>query len=154
GDLLDLEVRVNVETPWHLWSFLEGVPEMEVTYHSVHYIDMVRSFLGNPRAVRSLTLPSPLAPRMTAVRSVHSLDYGPNPRVTIETNHGHRFGSKHQESYIKWEGTHGAIKAQLGVLLDYPRGVGDWFEICRLKEGQSPEWERVPFDGTWFPHAF
>ncbi len=155
GDLLDLEVRVTVETPWHLWDFLKGVPNMEIVYHSVHYIDMIRSFLGTPQAVRSLTLPSPTAPGMTAVRSIHSMDYGANPRVTVETNHGHNFGPKHQESYIKWEGTKGAIKAQLGVLMDYPRGVGDWFEICQLKEDGKPgEWERVPFTGSWFPHAF
>lgn len=154
GDLLDVEVRLNVETPWHLWPFLNSVPNAEIIYHSVHYLDMIRSFLGNPRAMRSLTLPSPLAPGMPSCRSVHIMDYGPDKRVTVETNHGHRYGPKHQESYIKWEGTKGAIKAQMGLLMDYPRGVGDWFEICRLKEGQAPEWERVPFEGSWFPHAF
>lgn len=154
GDLLDFEIRINVETPWHLWTFLKGVPNMETTYHSVHYLDLVRSFLGNPGSIRSLSLPSQLAPGMTTVRSVHSLDYGSNPRVTIETNHGHRFGPKHQESYIKWEGTKGAIKAQIGLLLDYPRGVNDWFEICQLEEGKSPVWEHIPFEGSWFPHAF
>ncbi len=155
GDLLDLEVRVTVETPWHLWDFLKGVPDMEIVYHSVHYLDMIRSFLGTPKAVRTLTLPAPSAPGMTAVRSIHSLDYGTNPRVTVETNHGHNFGPRHQESYIKWEGTKGAIKAQLGVLMDYPRGVGDWFEICQLQaDGKPGQWERVPFTGSWFPHAF
>lgn len=154
GDLLDFEIRINVETPWHLWTFLKGVPNMETTYHSVHYLDLIRSFLGNPRTVRSLSLPSELAPGMTTVRSIHSLDYGPNPRVTVETNHSHRFGPKHQESYIKWEGTKGAIKAQIGLLLDYPHGVGDWFEICQLEEDKPPVWKRIPFEGSWFPHAF
>src|ERR1022692_4060294 len=53
------------------------------------------------------------------------MDYGDMVRANIQTNHGHAYGPKHQESYAKWEGTRGAIKTRLGVLLDYPRGLPD-----------------------------
>ena len=66
----------------------------------------------------------------------------------------HRFGAKHQESYLKWEGTKGAIKARIGLLMDYPRGVGDEFEYCHLRDGREPEWVKVPIEGSWFPEAF
>ncbi|KAA3657561.1 MAG: gfo/Idh/MocA family oxidoreductase, partial [Chloroflexi bacterium] len=51
GELLDVEVRVNVFTPWHLWEYLEGVAYAELYYHSIHYLDYIRYCLGNPRGV-------------------------------------------------------------------------------------------------------
>ncbi len=155
GDLVDMEIRVNVETPWHLWDFLNDVPAAELYYHSIHYVDLIRSFLGNPSSVMCKTLRSHTAPAMDSSRSAYLLDYGPDIRVNIQTNHGHSFGRKHQESYVKFEGTRGAIKAQMGVLIDYPQGAGDSFEICTLNaDGTPSDWQAIPFEGSWFPHAF
>lgn len=154
GDLLDMEMRLNVFTPWGLFPFLEGIPRVEIVYHSVHYIDLIRSFLGEPRSVMARTVSHPDLPKLASVSSSIIMDY-PNPvRATITTNHSHRFGAKHQESYLKWEGTKGAIKARIGLLMDYPQGVGDIFEYCTLEEGQEPEWKQVAIEGSWFPEAF
>ncbi|WP_018969782.1 Gfo/Idh/MocA family protein [Rubritalea marina] len=154
GELTDFEVRVNVDTPWHLWDFLDHAQFAEIYYHSIHYVDMIRSFLGNAQSVQCQSMGSHTAPNMDKTRSSYILDYGPDIRVNIQTNHQHRFGKKHQESYVKWEGTQGAIKAQLGVLMDYPKGEADWFEICVLEDGKDPEWQKLPVSGSWFPHAF
>jgi len=155
GDLIDMEMRLNVFTPWGLFPFLEGIPRVEIVYHSVHYIDLVRSFLGEPRSVMARTVPHPDLPKLASVSSNIILDYPDPLRVGISTNHSHRFGKKHQESYLKWEGTKGAIKARIGLLMDYPRGVGDVFEYCVLTDGDSePEWIQVPIKGSWFPEAF
>ena len=65
------------------------------------------------------------------------------------------FGRLHQESYVKWEGTRGALKAKLGLLLDYPRGEPDTLELCTLDaEGRAGPWQPVPVGGNWYPHAF
>jgi predicted dehydrogenase len=154
GDLLDIEMRLNAFTPWGLFPFLEGIPRVEIVYHSVHYLDLIRSFLGQPRSVMARTVPHPDLPKLASVSSTIILDYPDPVRATITTNHTHRFGAKHQESYLKWEGTKGAIKAQIGLLMDYPRGVGDEFEYCLLREGREPEWVKVPIEGSWFPEAF
>jgi predicted dehydrogenase len=155
GDLHDLEVRVTVYTPWQLWTFLEGIPRVEILYHSIHYVDLVRSFLGEPRGVHALTVRHPRAPKLAATRTTLALDYGDAVRATITTNHGHAFGPRHQESYVKWEGTRGALKLRLGLLLDYPRGEPDSLEHCTLgTDGQPGEWEALPLEGNWFPHAF
>ena len=154
GELLDIEMRLNVFTPWGLFPFLEGIPRMEMVYHSVHYLDLIRSFLGQPRSVMARTVPHPDLPKLASVSSTIILDYPDPVRATITTNHMHRFGPKHQESYLKWEGTKGAIKARIGLLMDYPRGVGDEFEYCLLGEGRDPEWVKVPIEGSWFPEAF
>ncbi|HEX2101732.1 MAG TPA: Gfo/Idh/MocA family oxidoreductase [Candidatus Synoicihabitans sp.] len=155
GDVHDIDVRVTVYMPWQLWTFLEGLPRVEILYHSIHYIDLIRSFLGEPTGVLARTTRHPRAPQLASARSVIALDYGESVRATITTNHGHDFGPRHQESYVKWEGTRGAIKARLGLLLDYPRGAPDGLEICTIDEqGRAGDWRDVPFSGSWYPHAF
>ena len=154
GDLHDMEVRVNVFMPWHLWGFLEALPRMEIPLHSIHYLDLVRSFLGEPRAVWARTTKHPGTPRLASSRTHVILDYGEMVRAAVSTNHGHVFGLRHQESYVKWEGTRGAIKIRLGLLMDYPKGVPDEFEFCILHEGKEPEWRSRRIEGSWYPHAF
>jgi predicted dehydrogenase len=51
GDVLDVEVRINLHTPWNYWAFLKGVPRLEVLMHSIHYLDLIRSLIGEPRGV-------------------------------------------------------------------------------------------------------
>jgi len=153
GEVHDMEVRVTVYTPWHLWTFLEKIPRVEILYHSVHYVDLVRSFLGEPRGVYAKTVKHPQTLKLASTRSNLILDYGDRLRANITTNHGHDFGLQHQESYVKWEGTKGAVKVKLGLLMDYPKGVPDAFEYC-LHDGDKREWRSVPITGSWYPHAF
>ncbi len=157
GEVLDMEVRVNVYTPWHMWPFLEEVPYAEFLYHSIHHLDLVRALLGEPRGVRALTHSHPDVPRMHGSRSLVSLEYTPWLRVNIETNHFHRYGMRHQESFIKWEGSRGAIKATMGILMNYPEGVPDTFEYCVVDPEDpypDPAWHQVELEGGWFPEAF
>lgn len=154
GTLHDLEVRVNVETPWHLWTFLQGIPRLEILYHSIHYVDLLRSFLGEPQGVYARTVRYPGLDALAATRTTIILDYGELVRATITTNHHHNWGPRHQESYVKWEGTNGAIKTTLGSLIDYPRGIPDVLEYVTLENGRPSEWLPIPVEGSWFPDAF
>lgn len=154
GDLIDLEVRVAVETPWHLWSFLNGVTFAEFYYHSIHYVDLIRSFLGEPRRVLAHTVSHPDAPNMDGSRSIYALDYGKNVRATITTNHHVRYGLEHQEAWIQWLGSRGAIRASMGVLMNYPDGVEDKFDVATFDDRGNPTWVRLEIPGTWFPDAF
>ncbi len=154
GDLLDLEVRVAVETPWRLWPFLGNVEFAEFYYHSIHYVDLVRSFLGDPRRVQALTVRHPDAPAMDGSRSAFLLDYGDLVRATITTNHHVRYGLDHQEAWIQWLGSRGAIRVTLGVLMNYPHGTEDVFEVATFDRKGMPVWRRLAIPGTWFPDAF
>ncbi len=155
GELIDMEMRLTTMTPWGLFPFLKGLPRMEILYHSVHYVDLIRSFLGEPRSVMARTCAHPHFNDLASVCSSIILDYADPIRATITTNHAHRFGAQHQESYLKWEGTRGAIKARVGLLMDYPRGVGDLFEYCVLDDHGNPgKWTHLPLEGSWFPEAF
>jgi predicted dehydrogenase len=150
GTLVDFEVRVNVHTPWDDWPFLAGIPRHEVLYHSVHYLDLARSLLGEPCGVLSKPVRHPSLPAYSDTRSVTILDYGSELRAFVAAFHGHRYGRKHQASELKLEGTLGAAVAQMGVNLDYPKGEPDSLEVCFA----GGAWESVPLRGSWFDEAF
>ena len=152
GDLYDFEFKVTVNTPWELFPLIKEHPRLEILFHSVHYIDCIRSFLGNPKGVYAKTTNHPLK-KLSSCRSSIILDYGDSRRVVINTNHDYHFGPKHEESYIKWEGTKGAIKAKMGLLMNYPDGMPDEFEVAIEKDGKY-EWEKIELEGSWFPEAF
>ena len=154
GELNDIEVNVNVYTPWHLWDFLVSSQRVEILYHSVHYIDLIRNLLGEPRSVYAKTTKHPAMRQLASVRSNIIMDYGDMIAANILTNHCHNYGTPKQQSYIKIEGSKGAIKINFGALIDYPRGAADSFEYVLLENGKEPEWQQMNIEGSWFPHAF
>jgi predicted dehydrogenase len=154
GELADIEINVNVHTPWNLWEFLFTSSRVEILYHSIHYIDLVRSFFGNPKSVYAKTTKHPLMKELASVRSNIILDYGDMIRANILTNHCHLFGPGKQQSYIKFEGTKGAVKIGMGLLMDYPAGQADTFEYITRENGNYGEWKSKVIEGSWFPHAF
>jgi predicted dehydrogenase len=154
GELNDIEVNVNVYTPWHLWDFLVSSQRVEILYHSVHYVDLIRNLLGNPKSVYAKTTKHPSMQQLASVRSNIIMDYGEMIAANILTNHCHNYGIPKQQSYIKIEGSKGAIKINFGALIDYPRGAADSFEYVLLENGKEPEWQQMNIEGSWFPHAF
>ena len=151
GELHDMEVSLSVHMPWDLWSFLSAAPRLEILYHSIHYVDLVRSWFGNPRGVYAKTVKSPRTAKLAATKSVITLDYGEDKRVFIATNHSHDFSPKMQRSYVQWEGMTGAMRARMGVNLNYPEGLPDNLEY--IVRGDA-EWSEGPVSGNWFPDAF
>lgn len=154
GELCDIEVNVNVFTPWHLWTFLYESPRVEILYHSIHYIDLIRSFFGNPAGIYAKTVKHPTMNQLASVRSNIIMDYGARIRANILTNHCHYFGLQQQQSYIKFEGTKGAVKIELGLLKNYPHGAPDKFEYITTTGDKHGEWKTMAVAGSWFPHAF
>lgn len=152
GEVHDIEVRVNVFTPWNNWKFLFDIPRVEILYHSIHYIDLIRSFMGDPESVYAKTIKHPKMAELASTKSSIILDYGDMKRATINTNHGHDFGPEKQESFVKIEGTQGAIIMRLGVNLNYPKGLPDTFEYSILSEGKT--WQTLDLKGNWFIAAF
>lgn len=154
GSLCDIEININVLTPWQLWDFLFTLPRMEILYHSIHYLDLVRQLAGEPTSIFARTIKHPDMQQLASVKSMIYMDYGEQLRATILTNHCHKFGPRHQHSYIRIEGTRGAIYIRLGLLMDYPKGVPDQFEYIILDEKGEGQWKSVTINGSWFPDAF
>ncbi len=148
GQLHDLTIEVTTHMPWELWSFLAKAPRLEILYHSIHYIDLVRAWLGNPLSVYAKTVRNPRTPALSATKSAIILDYGEWMRATIQTNHSHDFSPATQVSMVRWEGTTHALHYRMGVNLNYPEGLPDTLTMLR-DGGQS-----LPVSGSWFPDAF
>jgi predicted dehydrogenase len=152
GEVFDMEVRVVVNTPWELFPNVMHHARLEIAQHSVHYLDLVRSFFGTPASVCAVTTRHPTK-GLAATRSTILMSYHDALRVTISTNHDHDYGPEEQESFIKWEGTEGAVKARFGLLMDYPKGRGDHYREV-FGTGETSAWTDRPNVGTWFPDAF
>ena len=149
GRLVECEVRVQCRMPWHLWPFLASLERMEINLHSIHYLDLIRSFLGEPSGVYARTVKHPDSPALASSRTSAILDYGEDVRCSLAVNHHHAHGPRHEASELRLEGTSGAAIARMGVNLDYPRGRPDALEIAA-----GGGWEEIPLEGNWFPDAF
>lgn len=150
GEVVDFDVYLALDTPWQLWAFLEGLPRIEIAMHSIHYLDVIRQVLGDPKGVHAKSIGHPNH-KMAQTRTTAILDYGDRVRCAVSINHDHKFGRKHQACEFRVSGSEGAAYVQLGVNLDYPRGEPDILEI--YPKGGS-DWVTVPLEGTWFPDAF
>jgi predicted dehydrogenase len=149
GKLVDIEAHLNLLTPWDQFPFLRGLPRVEIAVHSIHYLDLIRHLVGEPDSVMARTLKHPLS-ELAQTRTSAILDYN-ELRCTLSINHDHAYGRRFQDATFRFEGTKGAAVAKLGLLLDYPRGEPDELWIAQRDEG---DWQKIPLEGSWFPHAF
>jgi predicted dehydrogenase len=150
GDIVDIEVRLVVRQPWHLWTFLKGAPRLEILYHSIHYLDTIRALAGEPRGVYCRAVAHPAMPDFRDTRSTIILDYGERIRCSLLLNHVHQPDSTHYASFLKVEGTRGAAQLTMGVNLDYPNGPPDTLEVT-VNQGR---WNAIKLRGSWFIEAF
>ena len=150
GDLTDIEVRIVDRQPWEQWRFLRGAPRLEVLYHSIHYVDVIRWFAGDPNGVYCCAVPDPHLSAFADTRSSIILDYGRAIRCSLMLNHTQRGGADDRASFLKLEGTNGTARLTLGVNLAYPVGSPDRLELTPAG-GSS---EVVPLRGSWFTEAF
>jgi predicted dehydrogenase len=149
GELLDVEVHLNLATPWHLFPHLKADRRVEIVSHSIHYLDLIRALLGEPHGVlaRSYTYPgSGLADTRTSA----ILDYGATLRCALSLNHHHDFARRFQDAAFRFEGERGVAMVKLGVLLNYPAGEPDELWFCP----RGGEWQQIALAGGWFPQAF
>jgi predicted dehydrogenase len=149
GTLVDIDVRIVIDQPWHLWPFLERAPRVELPYHSIHYLDAIRWLAGEPAGVWCRALTHPALPRLRDTRSTIILDYGERIRCSLVMNHTHRGDRTHRASQLMVEGTKAAAYLTWGVNLSYPTGPDDTMEVT-----DNGAWSRVPLRGSWFTEAF
>lgn len=149
GRLIDTEVHLNLVTPWALFPFLKGMSRVEIAVHSIHYLDLIRAFLGNPTGVHARSMGHPTT-ELAQTRTSALIDFEDGVRTTLSINHNHDFGRKFQDASFRFEGTEGAAMVKLGLLLNYPEGEPDELWIARKGAG----WQQVTLRGGWFPHAF
>jgi predicted dehydrogenase len=151
GGITDFEVHLNLLTPWELFPFLKEMSRVEIAVHSIHYLDLIRSYLGNPSGVWAQTLGHPSTQEFAQTRTSAILNYGPDIRCSLSINHNYSKGPKFQSAQIRIDVIEGAAMIKLGLLLDYPKGEPD--EVWIYPKGES-SWTKMNFEGGWFPEAF
>ena len=65
----------------------------EIALHSIHYLDLIRSILGNPLGIHARTIGHP-GSQMSQTRTSAILDYGDQVRCSLSINHQSRFWSE------------------------------------------------------------
>lgn len=150
GDPLEIEVHLNIFTPWSLFPFLLPMKRVEILVHSIHYLDSIRALFGTPKGVFARSLGDPRTPGLAQTRTSVILDWGDQRRGLMSINHNHQGGRKFQSAWFRIEGSAGAMMVKLGVCFDYPHGEADELWFCP----NGGEWQQVPLTGSWFIDSF
>ena len=152
GQLHDIEIQVSVHMPWELWSFLSAAPRLEILYHSIHYIDLVRSWLGNPAGVYAKTVRSPQHLRSRPPRQfspwIMANGCASISPPTIATTSASRCSEAMCSG--KARRRHARSNGRKPRLSEGKPDSLATFEGDEAGEG----WRTLPTHGNWFPDAF
>ncbi|MEN9933580.1 MAG: hypothetical protein RLZZ387_159 [Chloroflexota bacterium] len=151
GQVTDAQIQVTTSTPWHMWPWLREAPRLDVMYHSIHYIDSMRSILGDPEWVTSRHAKFPGQPERAETKTVTVMDYASGAQALIAVNH-HDESGDHSATF-RFLGTEGVIRGTIGLLYNYPHGRPDTLQ-CRSTRTTPAVWYDVALEGLWIPDAF
>ena len=151
GTLTDLQILVSVQTPWHMWPWLRDSDQLEVMYHSIHYLDAIRFLAGNPTHITSRHAQFPGQAERAETKTVTILDYGDACQALIAVNHHDHSQSPHAR--FRFVGTEGVIEGEIGLLATYPDGSIDTIQ-ARRNDDPVGEWHKPQLTTLWMPDAF
>ncbi|GAA1550574.1 Gfo/Idh/MocA family oxidoreductase [Kribbella sancticallisti] len=142
---------VDISTDWSAWDWLVRSDRLEIMYHSIHYLDAVRSILGDPRRVFATASRRSGQLATGETRTISTLVYDGDTRAVLHVNHENTGGDQRAEFRI--DGTEGAIRGTLGLLYDYPHGRPDTLEVFS-RVAPTDGWLAYPVTRRWIPWAF
>ena len=152
GQVVDASIQVSVNTPWQMWPWLAISPRLEVQYHSIHYIDAMRSILGDPIWITSRHARNPLQGEIVGeTKTITVMDYDTDLQVLIADNH-----YNHSDDYFavfRFIGTEGHITGTLGAMYNYPDGRPDTLQWSSTRYYPEKRFE-AKLEGKWIPDAF
>ncbi len=127
------------------------MPRLEIYFHSIHYVDTIRAFLGDPTAVFGTQWRRPGQKPVGETRTVSVLLYPGDVRAVILANHENVAGDN--EARFRIDGSEGSIKGTIGLLYDYPKGRVDTVELSS-RVIPTDGWVPYPVTRRWIPDAF
>jgi predicted dehydrogenase len=152
GQVTDASIQVSVNTPWDMWGWLVESPRLEILYHSIHYIDAMRSLFGDPDWITSRHSRYPLQGNMVGeTKTITVLDYSSGLQALIADNHYNQ--SDDYFAVFRFIGTHGVINGTLGAMYNYPHGRPDTLEWSSKAHYPDKRFE-AKLEGKWIPDAF
>jgi len=151
GTVTNMTFHVNLITPWELWPWAKDLERLEIMLHSIHYHDVMRWFLGNPRRVYCGAGRTNGQFPKGETRTISTYVYDDGVTGLVHANHINRGGDNYAEYRI--DGDKGSIRGTMGLLYDYPVGRVDTLEVNSLVV-PTDGWTPYPVTTRWFPDAF
>lgn len=151
GSPTTMSFTVNIATDWSAWPWLVSSERLELMYHSIHYLDAVRSILGDPMRVFCAASRTPGQTPVAETRTISTLLFKGDVRAILHVTHENR--TRDPEATFRIDGTAGAIRGTLGLLYDYPHGRPDTLDVFSLQV-PTDGWLPYPVTTRWLPDAF
>lgn len=143
-------IQVHCNTDWSLWPWIYQGKQLEIMYHSIHYIDSLRYLLGDPDYVFTSGSRGPAETTTAETKTVSTWEYASGLQVLIDVCHS----TWQDDPYalFRFEGTEGVIKGTIGLMYNYPKGRPDTLEFMSKKN--PGYWFSARLTKTWIPDAF
>ena len=151
GEVTTFEFHVNINTDWTAWDWIVQSPQLDLRYHSIHYLDSVRALLGTPACVFCAGAQRPGQVAAGETRTISTLIYDEGPRAVLHVNHENIAGD--YEARFRIDGSRGSVRGTIGLLYDYPHGRPDTLEVFS-EVLPTDGWLPYPVTTRWIPDAF
>ena len=86
GEICEIELHLNVHTPWKMFPFLKEIERVELL---VHYIDLIRSIVGDPHSIMCHSMVDPRSEAFRQTRTSAILDFEYSLRCLMSINHNY-----------------------------------------------------------------
>jgi predicted dehydrogenase len=151
GEPTAVTFHIDIQSDFTAWPWLVDLDQLDLRYHSIHYLDAVRALLGEPIRVFGSQSRRPGQVPRGDTRTISTLIYPGELRAAVLVNHENVSGRNRAEFQI--DGTGGTIHGTLGLDYDYPHGRPDTLEVwSRLLPTDG--WLPYPVTTRWIPDAF
>ncbi len=151
GSVNNISITVNLVMPWEMWPWAKDLERLEIMLHSIHYHDLIRWFLGEPKTVFCVAGRTNGQYPKGETRTISTYKYEGGVSALVHANHVNRGGDNYAEYRI--DGDRGSIRGSLGLLYDYPTGRVDTLEV-NSQVLPTDGWLPYPVTTRWFPDAF
>ena len=151
GTPLSFTLNVNIATDWTTWPWMATSQQLDLWYHSVHYVDYVRALFGEPELVHCTGTRVPGQQALGETRTVSVMRFAGGAVAVLHVFHLNRVRDNHAE--FRLDGDGGTARGTLGLLYDYPNGRVDTLEVNSSITG-TDGWLPYPVTARWLPDAF
>jgi predicted dehydrogenase len=153
GEVAEFSIQTHIRTHWGSWPWLRQHPYPELYYHSIHYLDTVRGWMGDPERVYATLSSFPGSGCDGPTRSYIMLEYPGILRGVLTAYHHSVAPDDDLSARFTFEGADGRCEGLIGLLLNYPAGRSDLLTYSHrdLTPGGCI---RLELSGRWFPDAF
>jgi predicted dehydrogenase len=151
GEPCAMSFEVDIATDFSTWPWLMTTDRLEIMFHSIHYLDAIRSILGDPEVVFCAGSRRPGQGARGETRTISTLVYPGERRAVLHVNHENLGGDA--VARFRIDGGEGSIRGTLGLLYDYPHGRPDTLEVYS-RVLPTDGWLAYPVTTRWIPDAF